>query len=383
MKIRRVSELFILFILIISMITGCWDKVEIEDRAYAMAIGIDLVPSSKKYAVTFQFPDVSQIARTAPFSQGSKPSYSVTEIANTVFSASRHISTKLNKRLFLGHTKAIILGENIVNNKIRFLQVLDSLDRSYELSKKMHILVTPGKAEDILTKKYDFDPNVGIYIDDIFKQYNKTSMYPNIDYNKVVKSLSDTNGNAIIPKITSSNNELKLSGSAIIKDYKLDGWLTDDENMGYMWLMNMVKGGDITFNMPIDGENVKVPFNITNVVTRKDVTEQNGKIIYKLRIEVEGDFTEYSFQKHGQMFNTSIMNTMENKANKTIESMINKALEKFQKDLKVDMIGVGNYIEKYKPDIWGKVGANWKDKFPDVEVNAVVSTHIRRIGLFK
>lgn len=379
-------KIVLLLLMILSLMTGCWDKVEIEDRAFVMAIGIDSSRQAKNYIVTFQFPNVKQVTSGAGGggAGGGKPNFSISEVGDTVFSASRHISTRLDKRLFLGHTKAVILGKDVVSNRNKFLEVLDTLDRSYELSRKLRLLVTDGKAQDILLKDYKFDPDIGVYIDDIFKQYNRTSIFPNIDYNKITKSLHDTNGNAIIPVISAGKDELKIAGSAIIKDYKLAGWLSDGENMGYMWLMGFVKGGDITFDMPTkNGEKVKVPFNITNTSMKRQVTEKDGKIIYKVRYDVEGDVTEYSFEKHGDMFNTSALSAMENKANKVIEKMINDSLKKFQKDLRVDMIGVGDYIKKYKPGLWSKVGSNWKDKFPEVIVEPVVSTHIRRIGLFR
>ncbi|MEG6568722.1 Ger(x)C family spore germination protein [Thermoanaerobacterium thermosaccharolyticum] len=379
-------KVYVLLLLILSLMTGCWDKVEIEDRAFVMAIGIDTSNQAKNYIVTFQFPNVKQVTSAAGGGGGGggQPNFSISEVGDTVFSASRHVSTRLDKRLFLGHTKAVILGKDVVSNRDKFLEVLDTLDRSYELSRKLRLLVAEGKAQDILLKNYKFDPDIGVYIDDIFKQYNRTSIFPNIDYNKITKSLHDTNGNAIIPVISSGKDELKIAGSAIIKDYKLAGWLSDGENMGYMWLMGFVKGGDITFNMPTtDGKEVKVPFNITNTVMKRQVAEQDGKIIYKIKYDVEGEVTEYSFQKHGEMFDTNVLGTMENKANKVIEKMINDSLKRFQKDLKVDMVGVGDYIQKYKPGLWSKVGSEWKTRFPDVVVEPVVSTHIRRIGLFK
>lgn len=381
MKCFRVTVLILLTII---MLSGCWDKTEIEDRAFAMAIGIDSSPS-KKYIVTFQFPNVSQIAKgvSGGGGGGGKGSFSVSEVADTIFSASRHISTRLNKTLYLGHTQAIILGKDIVSNKDKFQEVLDSLDRSYELSRKLYLLVTPGRAQDILLKDYKFDPNIGAYIRDIFKHYSLTSIFPNVDYNKVMKSLHDTDGNAVIPKIVAGKDEIKVAGSAIIKNYRLAGWMDDGENMGYMWLTGLVKGGDVTFDMPADGGSIKVPFNISNVAIKKNAEEKNGKIIYKIKLDVEGDVTEYSFEKHGDMMNTNVLGTMEKKANDTIKGMVNKALMRFQKELKVDMIGAGDYIQKYKPGLWKKVGPDWNKIFPDIEVKVEVSTHIRRIGLFR
>lgn len=375
----------IFFLLIILALSGCWDKTEIEDRAFVMALGIDSTTSSKRYIVTFQFPNVSQIAKgtSGGGGGGGKASFSVSEVADTIFSASRHVSTRLNKSLYLGHIQAVILGKDIVSNKDKFQEVLDSLDRSYELSRKLYLVVTPGRAQDILLKDYKFDPNTGAYIRDVFRHYNRTSIFPNIDYNKVMKSLHETNGNAIMPKIIAGKDEIKVAGAAIIKNYRLAGWMEDGENMGYMWLTGLVKGGDITFSMPGDGEEIKVPFNITNVITRKGIEEKNGKIIYKIKLDVEGDVTEYSFEKHSYMMNTNVLKIMEKKANNTIEGMIKKALVRFQKELKVDMLGVGDYIQKYKPGLWKKVGTDWDKVFPDIEVKVEVSTHIRRIGLFR
>lgn len=191
---KRKLKIVILWVLILLMLTGCWDKIEIEDRAFVMAIGIDLSSSNKRYVVTFQFPNAAQITKgTSGGGGGSeKPSFAVSEVADTIFSASRHISTRIDKALYLGHTQAIIFGKDVVENKDKFQQVLDSLDRSYELSRKVYLLVTPQKAQDILLKKYEMEPNTGAYIRDIFKHYNRTSRFPTIDYNKITKSLHET-----------------------------------------------------------------------------------------------------------------------------------------------------------------------------------------------
>jgi hypothetical protein len=226
-------KVYVLILLILSLMTGCWDKVEIEDRAFVMAIGIDTSNQVKNYIVTFQFPNVKQVSSAAGGGGGGggQPNFSISEVGDTVFSASRHISTRLDKRLFLGHTKAVILGKDVVSDRNKFLEVLDTLDRSYELSRKLRLLVADGKAQDILLKNYKFDPDIGVYIDDIFKQYNRTSIFPNLDYNKITKSLHDTNGNAIIPVISSGKDELKIAGSAIIK---ITNW-QDGFQMGKTW----------------------------------------------------------------------------------------------------------------------------------------------------
>ncbi|HHW57601.1 MAG TPA: Ger(x)C family spore germination protein [Clostridia bacterium] len=382
---KKKLKIVILWVLISMILTGCWDKIEIEDRAFVMAIGIDLSSSNKRYVVTFQFPNAAQIAKgTSGGGGGSeKPSFAVSEVADTIFSASRHISTRIDKALYLGHTQAIIFGKDVVENRDRFQEVLDSLDRSYELSRKVYLLVTPQKAQDILLKKYEMEPNTGAYIRDIFKHYNRTSIFPKIDYNKITKSFHETNGNAIIPKIIAGKNEIKIAGSAIIKDYKLAGWMEDDENMGYMWLTELVKGGDVTITVPGDEEDIKVPFNISNVIRRRSVKEKNGKIIYRVKLDVEGDVTEYTFEKHGEMMKGDLLNVIERKTSDEIKKMTQKAINRFQKELKVDMLGIGDYIEKYHPSLWEKVRKDWGKIFPEVEIKVDVTSHVRRIGLFR
>ncbi|MGB9808467.1 MAG: Ger(x)C family spore germination protein [Caldanaerobacter sp.] len=376
----------ILMVFLPLLLTGCWDKIEIEDRAFVMAIGIDLSQSNKRYLVTFQFPNVAQLAKGSGGggSGGSeKPSFAVSEVADTIFSASRHISARLDKALYLGHTQAIIFGKEVVEDKARFQEVLDSLDRSYELSRKVYLLVTPGKAQDILLKKYDLEPNTGAYIRDIFKHYNLTSIFPSVNYNKITKSLHETNGNAIIPKIVAGKNEVKIAGSAIIKDYKLAGWMEDDENMGYMFLTGLVKGGDVTIGLPANEGNVKVPFNVSNVVRRRGIEVRGGKIVYRVKLDVEGDVTEYTFEKHGEMIKGDIVNLIEKETSNKIKNMAHKAINRFQKELKVDMLGIGDYIEKFYPSLWSKIGKDWNKIFPDIEIKVDVTSHVRRIGLFR
>jgi len=382
---KKKLRILILWFLIIFIFTGCWDNIEIEDRAFVMAIGIDLSSSNKRYLVTFQFPNVAQMAKgTSGGGGGSeKPSFAVSEEAETIFSASRHISTRINKALYLGHTQAIIFGKEVVENRDRFQQVLDSLDRNYELRRKVYLLVTPQKAQDILLKKYEIEPNTGAYIRDVFKHYNLTSKFPTIDYNKITKSIHETNGNAIIPKITAGKDEIKIAGSAIIKNYKLAGWLGDEENMGYMWLAGLVRGGDVDVSVPSGDGKIVIPFNISNVRRRRSVKEENGKIIYRVELQVEGDITEYTFEKREEMMEGDLLNVIERKTSDEIKKMALKAINRFQKELKIDMLGIGDYIEKYHPSLWEKVGKDWDNVLPEIEIKVDVTTHVRRIGLFK
>lgn len=98
---------------------------------------------------------------------------------------------------------------------------------------------------------------------------------------------------------------------------------------------------------------------------------------------MEGDITEYTFEKREEMMEGDLLNVIERKTSDEIKKMALKAINRFQKELRIDMLGIGDYIEKYHPSLWEKVGKDWDNVLPEIEIKVDVTTHVRRIGLFK
>jgi len=174
-------------------------------------------------------------------------------------------------------------------------------------------------------------------------------------------------------------NEFKLSGGAVLKDYKLIGWIGEKENRAIAMVRNKVKSEII--DIPYNGKVVS--YIITDTSCKKHVSEMGEKIKVDLNIFVEGYIQQYPNNDKEDVFNPQIIEQVQEKVSETIKKEIEDSVNKLQKKYNADAIGMAEYIYKFKPDLWEKVNEDWDEVFPNLDINVIVDTKIRRSGLIR
>ena len=178
MKIFK--SIFILLFFSLSL-TGCFDKVELEERALVLAIGIDKYTDGndtntektgeeKRFIVSMAMPEVSEGEKTGnanPMGNGEEQN-SINEAikvaeGSSIASTIELIDTYMSKNLYYGHTKVVVLGKEILQDEILLREVIDSLERNNEISRKIIVLGTMGTAKEILQTIPKDEKMLGIY----------------------------------------------------------------------------------------------------------------------------------------------------------------------------------------------------------------------------
>ena len=71
---------------------------------------------------------------------------------------------------------------------------------------------------------------------------------------------------------------------------------------------------------------------------------------------------------------------LESLASNVVEKQISKGVKKL-KNYEVDLLRLGDHLHKYEPKLWKKYQENWDDTFSKVDIDIVVHTTIRNIGV--
>lgn len=379
---------FIKIILIITMIltlTGCWDKIEIDQRAFVSAIGIDTYKpnnnqdteepeksSRNRYVITYVIPNLDAIGKNAV---SDKRRFVLSSIGSNPYQTTRQLSTRLNKVMFFKHMKALIIGEDIARNSEYFKEIMDSVERNFELSRKINVMIAQGTAKEIMEVEPEAEPVTGTFLTQISENVNTARFNPQT-LGDILLSLH-FDGNAVLPRVVHGENEIKVAGSAIIKDYKLVGWLGELENRSILFLRDRVKGSivDVVQNKAV------VPYIITDSSTKKSVKAENEKIIANILIEMEGFAEQYKLDAPKELLDEETIRSIEKKVENQVKKDIEGVIEKLQEEFKVDIIGLGEYISKFKPDLWESVKDDWDEVFTDVVINISVKAKLRRVGM--
>ncbi|MDR1914532.1 MAG: Ger(x)C family spore germination protein [Clostridiales bacterium] len=267
------------------------DKVELEDRGLVVALGIDRT-ADNKFAVTVSMPNILEM-KEAPIADKSK----LVKTANdgSISGALHNINTSQN--LYMGQTKMLVLGRELLNDADFLRQSIDSMERSREVSHKLYLLAAKEQsAEDILSLKLEGESMIGITIDNYYDSGGEAATKFSKTLGEVISDLRST-GDTLIPIISadttdeeSGSGHIGIGGCAVIKDFKLSRYLNEEETRGYMWLTADNHGSVV--NSPDN-----IPLRVYHSKPRISFENINGKINCHVKLSVKGSIDEYNFSE--------------------------------------------------------------------------------------
>ncbi len=228
----------IVFMLIIPvLLTGCWDKIEIEERAHISAIGIDNYSDASdsdganRYMFTFAFPE---------HKSESDKDIVVSSIGESLYSVSRIMVARSNKEFFLGHLRTVVIETDIAKNPKKFRQILDGIENNEFFSRRVVLALTEDSAAEVIKVVPIMESRLGEFIAEIFGRKDRIPRTVGSSAGDIFKDLHES-GNTIIPKITPGKADVRTAGGGIIKNYKFRGWLGERETAHLLVLKGETK----------------------------------------------------------------------------------------------------------------------------------------------
>ncbi|MCF6097523.1 Ger(x)C family spore germination protein [Thermovorax subterraneus] len=375
MKLRKIILAGLLSIAVF-VVSGCWDMVDIDRRFFVGNIGIDKAAVHGKLKVEFTMPIVRKISGEGGQGGGGgggSTIASVSTVAESIHAAARQMSHRLSRRLFFEHTRVILIGEEAARDGIE--GVVNFLSRNTEVNRRGRIMVVKGKAEDALKVKNEYETFLAMYIANIFENWTFCSKFIEITIDDFMKSVYSTKGNVLLPRLKPGKMDVSIGGAAVIKNYKLVGWLDENETLGVNFVLGKVRGGDLTFRQP--GEDYPVVMSIIQISTKMELVEAGTYPKFKISPRIVADIVETPVD---MKIDANMIKSMEKDLEEKVNKIILKGVKKLQKEFQVDVLGFGEYLYKYRPDIWEYYREDWENIFPDVEVVVDTKATIRGIG---
>ncbi|MGQ4681525.1 Ger(x)C family spore germination protein [Paenibacillus polymyxa] len=382
----------ILCILIIMLLTSCWNRRELNELAIVTGIGIDKAPDKEEYEVTFQIVNPSSTATSTGANTGQSTTtvYSTTD--RTLFGAFRKTSKKTARQLFFAHTQLVVIGEAFARSGIN--EIFDVFERSHELRLNSTVLVSRGVDANAVLKillPIESLPAIGM----VKKAKNTAKIWgenKNINIFELINEITGEGEVAISgiriigdreegkKKASLEQTEVKailsINGLGVFKKGKLTAWLEGSEAKGTLWVQNKI---DQTI-VNIDTENMEasVAVHINYSKTDINVELQGGIPVFHVHIQEEGKVNEtrgfVDFSSADE-----IMKLEEQLAEHTKEEVI-QSIQAAQR-LKSDIFGFGNELKRLRPKEWEAVKEQWDSLFAQGKLDIRVEAYIRGTGM--
>lgn len=407
----KAIRLACVLILVLPFLAGCWDRLEIEDRAVVLGVSIDKappeaakeedeivhtkgtnsIPDNKMIRVAVQIaipgriplgPGESGGGGMGGGKKGSNQNtvWVLNVVGHTVDDAMMNLQQQVASRLFFGHLRIIVISEEVARDGIE--NINDYFRRNSEVRRMAWMMVSKGNAMDFLTAAPKLERVPTLYLLSTLDEGLRMGKFPK-DFIGIFWSNSSKKGQeGFLPYVElKKENNVEMSGLAYFRGAKMVDSTTPLEIGAYLAIKGFNPAG-YRVMVKIDGPDETVLIAATHRKSRYSVKFVGGRPQFSLRISVEINIEE-KYSEQLKLDNPRVLHEIEaNQAQFTI-NYCNELIKKTQENHS-DIFGFGEFIRAKRPGFWNryvKTKENWQEMYADAKFEISSKIKIRRIGM--
>ncbi|SHN32915.1 Ger(x)C family spore germination protein [Gracilibacillus kekensis] len=389
------------------LLSGCYDRIELEQQSYVIAIGIDKTEQEGVYSFTYQIANPEIGSAAVQSGPDEPPTEIVTVNGSDILSSTYTANSFVSKKITLDHTKIIVISEELARSE-DFIRVIQSASRTPQIRRSVQMLVSKEKAIDFINnnepimekrphKYYQFMLNRAVQTGiipkstlhrffqitegdaDLFLAIYATTEQS--DQKKNTEGFEDKYIAGEIPQIGGSPTQ--FMGSAVFKEGQMIDILDGEETRVAQMLDKTLEMEDYLATIPDPKmPEYRISYNyyqkkepIININYYKNKpTEIDVNISFQVEVIAIPSLIMYSQSKKDQQ-------TLQEALTQRLEEKTNALIEKTQNSYKSDAFYWSLYIRKHFKDIKEYEDADWhKNIYPNAKINVTYELEKMEFG---
>ncbi|WP_308639905.1 Ger(x)C family spore germination protein [Paenibacillus silvisoli] len=366
----------------VMLLSGCWDRTEINDLAFVTGASFDLADNGE-YNLSLQIaiPSPGQGGAGGGGNGHSETFFVLSAVGKNANEAFEMIQKQSSRKLFTAHRSVIFISEACGKHGIN--DILDVFIHDPRQRLKTYMLVVKGgTGREILETSYPFEQlpveaikemeGIGGELATTLRDFFIAASSPGI--NPIMGVIEDARESKVKKDL---NKTLKLAGSAIFKQTQLIGLLDGNETAGLLWATDQMKNGRISAKLP--GGNGIVSMVLSHS-SRRMITEIHGERI-KVTFLLEGKGSLVENISNFDISRPQYLKLAQNVMEQSVQNQVKTVVNKLHKQYKVDSVGVGQDIFRNHPRQWKTLQNQWENRLPGIEVAVKAKLSIGGAGM--
>lgn len=357
------------------LLSGCWDRMEINDLAIITAAGVDLTDNNRiKLSVQLFVPSPPSSDQSSSGPSGGATNKTVVRdaIGIDMADATARLQERLSRKIFWGQADVFVFGEKLARKSIK--EPLDFLTRHPHPRERANLFVSEGPAENVLKWNTPIERNSA----ETLREMAVLQTGLNISILQAIEELSEEAHTAVLPVVRILHKEGEsspfISGSASFRDLRMANKLDTTKTRGLLWIRNEIKSATITSTT--EGGIASVYLFHANSKLIPSI--RNGEWHMRLVIDATGNLNE----------NTTDLDTtkeanvekLQKAFKQTLQNRIEQTVKAAQQS-RIDYLGFAEQYYRHYPKQWRTAKNNWDELFPKVVVDYDIRLIIARNGL--
>ena len=374
------------------LLTGCWDSVEIDRKAFVSTIGIDIgddidvrskminskestseksIENNNTLRVTYGFPDV----RNMNAKKGTAAELAITVDGYSMTDAYFKAIGKSSRTLHFGHSKLLLLSDELFQYPEVLQEIMDYIEREPSLNRSVIMIIVKGKAKNYAKVKPEMEENIHNYITSLMGNSSKNGTVAPITLTKYIDMLKSYDISMLPVFSLENEKDIQLKGMAAIKDFTIKDYLDNNQITDIQILRGDIGACRKAINR--DGHNID--YYLKNVDKNLHIDYKNNKLHLEYVINTEGTLKGYYTE--GERLDSGIIEEIEKQFDESMKKDFEEIINFTSNSLKLDVIDIGSDIRRFHRGIWSEVEDNWPEALRTAEISIKVNNDIRNIGL--
>lgn len=381
---RNIIKTFtvLLFVLASFLLTGCWDRREVNDTALVLGAAVDK-SKGKNIKLTIQVLIPRAVGGGQQGTGGEGPTAQVlvrSAVGENMADAASKLQVRFPRKIFWGHCKTYIFGENLAKAG-GISEQIDFLLRHPEARERSYVYISHGEAAKVL----ELEPPLESYEGEVLRKLSEMRVGIHITVKDFEQMVTGDAGTALLPlikKLPSAPGKKQeatiayIAGTAIFKRDKMVGQIDIKITRGLLWLRNEIEVTAVTVELQ---KGKTMSLDPIEQKTKLLPKIENGKWTITAKIKSEGTIVQNG--THLDIMSTQIIKRVEKSLEKDIKQRMDLSLKQVKKGMNADVFGFAEAFHRKYPKEWSKVKDHWDEILPQVDVKIDIQTRVRRPGL--
>ncbi|MGL4346283.1 MAG: Ger(x)C family spore germination protein [Cellulosilyticaceae bacterium] len=382
-KIQKNIALLMVVLQIPLWCTGCWDSMEINNRSVILEFAIDKNIEEEEmperhYAITYTIPDMAKLSGTNSLAEN--VSTSVVVKSPTIAASIDDLETRTQNTVTFSHVKAMLVGKALLEDEKLFESMMAAISRDMLIARNVPFVAVDGTAQEVAQSTNPQNPVLGLYLLNYFNNKERPISYfkPQLMGN-FIRDMEET-GIATMPILRlGEDNQIDISGGAVMQDYDLVDFINRDEVKGQLFVQGEIKNAPVV----ITHNDKYLTYMIKNQKSKVKFEQTAKGLTCHITIEVTGEISDYTSSDEDNIFDTSqikvIQKLIENKIVEETKLGVDKAQE-----LGVDYIGLGVEMYRKNNKLWQQYQEGWhQTTFKNLPVVIEAKVDIKSTGILE
>ncbi|KQL46199.1 spore gernimation protein [Brevibacillus choshinensis] len=370
---RRRLIIMLLTILIV-FLSGCYDRMDLEDATLTLMIGLD-VDDKDNLIVYMSSPVFSKEAK--------EKSEEFAVKTKTLRQSRSRFDSMVTALTVAGKVQVILLGKRLLQHPDWF-SLLDVMFRDAKFTVNASVVAIDGKLSEVFTFHPKDKPRLSLHLTKLIDTAHERNITVKTSVQELHRQMYEK---GMTPSLTLMKKEkqMEIKGTALLTEKGTYATMVRLKENVLLELVQRGVKGEMSLTIPIREKEKKqglvkprLSFFVKKASTKIKPTYDGNRFHFDVKMKINVAISERLFSFDVKNEHKRLEKIISDEMKKEIESL----LKKCQKH-KVDPVGFGIYARAYQYEAYKQVENDWTKAFSQADIKVSVETIIKGNGIVK